>query len=269
MKISIVIPVYNEQEFLAHCLDSIMNQSVKPSEVIVVDNNSSDRSLEIVRKYPKVRVVHERQQGIFYARNLGFDQARGDLLVRIDADTILPQHYIKTVIKIFNEHNYDAVTGSIAYYDCLWPKLSYKIDGLIRSSLAHLLNRSMFLYGSNMVIKKEAYLKIKFKLHADQSFHEDIDLALCCQKNKLLVGYDQSLLALISSRRFSTNFKDFFVYMRATPRTYLAHHDKKGYYFYLIMFFALVFYFLIRLDSLPSHKNNFTYKLINPIKTSD
>jgi len=270
MKITIVIPVYNEQEFLTDCLDSIKNQIIQPSEVIVVDNNSSDQSLKIVKRYPKVKVIHENRQGIFHARTLGFDQAKGDLLVRIDADTILPTNYIQTVIKIFNDQNFDAVTGSIAYYDCLWPELSYKIDGLIRSNLARLLNKSMFLYGSNMVIRKDAYLKVKPELHADHCFHEDIDLALHCQKNKLIIGYDASLLALISSRRFSVSLKDFYIYIRATPKTYLAHQDKKGYYFYLMMFFALAFYFLIRLDSRPSHKNIVKdHGLTNPIKMSD
>ncbi|HEX7964030.1 MAG TPA: glycosyltransferase family A protein, partial [Candidatus Saccharimonadales bacterium] len=92
--VSIVIPAYNEERHLAACLEAIRAQSEPPLEVVVVDNNSTDRTAEIARRYPFVRVVHEERQGIVFARGAGFDAARGDIIARIDADIVLPAGWI-------------------------------------------------------------------------------------------------------------------------------------------------------------------------------
>ena len=64
MKVSVVIPVYNEKKRIKKCLDSLLSQSEKPDEIIVVDNNSTDSTVSIVRKYKGVNLVHEKKQGI-------------------------------------------------------------------------------------------------------------------------------------------------------------------------------------------------------------
>ena len=85
--LSIVIPVYNEASRLAACLQSIADQSEAPEDVIVIDNNSTDNSLSIAQQFPFVRVIHEKRQGIVYARNAGFDAVQADIIARIDADS--------------------------------------------------------------------------------------------------------------------------------------------------------------------------------------
>ncbi len=265
MKIDLIIPVYNEQDFLADCLDSIQQQTVKPDRVIVVNNNSTDQSLEIIQSYPFVTIINESKQGVFYARTTGFDYSKADLMVRIDADTILPSDYIQTVQQIFtNQTNLDAVTGSVAYYDCLWPKLSYQVDLILRQSLVTLLDKSMFLYGSNMVIKKSAYLKVRPKLHFNPKIHEDIDLALHCQEEKLNLVYKKELLVNISSRRFAVGFKDFMLYALATPATYFYHRKLKGLYFYPLLFLSMIFYLLIWLNVKPVASQQ-SFKRVNPV----
>jgi glycosyltransferase involved in cell wall biosynthesis len=87
--ISIVIPVYNEAERIAACLESIAAQTVTPLEVIVVDNNSTDATVSIARSFPFVRVITAKCQGVIHARNRGFNAARGEIIGRIDADTRL------------------------------------------------------------------------------------------------------------------------------------------------------------------------------------
>ncbi len=105
LSLSLVIPAYNEERHLAACLDAVSRQAVMPSEVIVVDNNSTDRTAEIARSYPFVRVVQEPRQGIVFARNAGFDAARGDIIGRIDADTIIPSDWTKHVLAFFCRAN--------------------------------------------------------------------------------------------------------------------------------------------------------------------
>src|SRR5476651_2420897 len=99
-RVSVVIPVYNEGKYLAACLDSLMAQKVKADEIIIVDNNSTDDSVEIAKRYP-VKVIHEKTQGITPARNSGFNETKYEIIARTDGDTILPVNWIKRIKKTF------------------------------------------------------------------------------------------------------------------------------------------------------------------------
>src|SRR5438309_1400799 len=101
MKVSIVIPVYNEGPALGACLDAIARQTSRPFEVIVVDNNSSDDTVPIARHYGFVRLIHEKRQGVVHARTAGFNAARGDIIARIDGDTILPENWVASCKEVF------------------------------------------------------------------------------------------------------------------------------------------------------------------------
>src|SRR3989304_3585243 len=61
MKVSVVIPVYNEEKYIKNCLDSLMNQTEKPDEIIVVDNNCTDKTVSIVKKYKRIKIIQEKK----------------------------------------------------------------------------------------------------------------------------------------------------------------------------------------------------------------
>ena len=119
LSLSIVIPVYNEEHHIRACLDAIAAQTVRPDEVIVVDNNSTDRSMEIVQEYPFVRIVREPRQGIVYTRNAGFDAAKCAIIGRIDGDTVLPVNWVARVKWFYaNSSNANAcLTGGGYFYN--------------------------------------------------------------------------------------------------------------------------------------------------------
>src|SRR5262245_36697630 len=95
-RLSIVIIAFNEEKHIGPCLEAIAHQTVAPDEVIVVDNNSTDRTVQIASSYPFIKVIHETEQGMIPARNTGLDAAKGDLLARIDADTRIPPQWVET-----------------------------------------------------------------------------------------------------------------------------------------------------------------------------
>jgi len=86
--VSVVVPVYNGEAFLADCLASVLGQSRPADEVIVVDDQSADGSLEVVRRFPAVRVVRQQHAGVAVARNTGLAAARGHLIAFIDQDDL-------------------------------------------------------------------------------------------------------------------------------------------------------------------------------------
>jgi len=87
MNITVIIPSYNRAYSLSRALDSVFSQSILPSEVIVVDDGSSDKTCELIdQKYPQVRYIYQNQQGVSAARNVGIREATFDWIAFLDSD---------------------------------------------------------------------------------------------------------------------------------------------------------------------------------------
>jgi glycosyltransferase involved in cell wall biosynthesis len=116
--VSVVIPVYNGKRTIERCLEAVLAQDYPPDcwEVVVVDNNSTDGTPEIVSKYP-VRLVYERQiQGPHAATNTGVRAAQGDVLVFTDSDCIPDQGWLRAMVAPFADRQVVAVGGRIEAY---------------------------------------------------------------------------------------------------------------------------------------------------------
>ena len=100
VELSIIIPTFNEEEFLPRLLDSIKRQEVGNSEIIVADNDSKDRTVEIAKGYG-ARIVKGGLPAV--ARNNGARVARGEYLLFVDADTVMPDGFLKNLLKQFDE----------------------------------------------------------------------------------------------------------------------------------------------------------------------
>lgn len=108
-KISVIVPVYNVEDYLESCLDSISNQTYSNLEIIVVDDGSPDNSGQIADEYKKkdnrVSVIHQRNGGLSAARNSGLEQATGDFVCFIDSDDWIEPDYLELLyagVQTFN-----------------------------------------------------------------------------------------------------------------------------------------------------------------------
>lgn len=182
LTLSIVIPVYNEEGYLKACLESIKNQSVKPDEVIVVDNNSNDKTVQIARGYKFVTVLYEKRQHQSFAQKTGFDNARGLILARIDADTVLPGDWCSNVLEYFRLHRSTiGITGSTIPYDMNFKRLfKFGFDAYYRLSSFWAGHR--LLWGANMAIRKKAWQKVSSQVLLRPDIWEDYDLSFCLAK---------------------------------------------------------------------------------------
>ena len=95
-RFSIIIPVYNVEDYIKECLDSIKHQTYKDYEVIVVNDGTKDKSMKIVKKYP-VTVINQENQGLSAARNTGVRQATGEYLLFLDSDDYLEKDTLKKI----------------------------------------------------------------------------------------------------------------------------------------------------------------------------
>lgn len=108
-QISIVIPVYNVEGYLRACVDSILNQSYRNFELILVDDGSKDSSPAICDEYgqadPRVRVIHKENEGPSKTRNRGIDEAKGDYLMFVDSDDILVEGTLEKMVNAMEQSN--------------------------------------------------------------------------------------------------------------------------------------------------------------------
>ncbi len=121
MKVSVVIPAYNEEKWISKALDAVLKQDYPDYEVIVVDNASSDKTSEIVETYVKkdsrVFLVREPKKGLLNAREAGRLKAAGQIIAQMDADCIPHSTWISDAISFFETEKIVGVTGPYRFYD--------------------------------------------------------------------------------------------------------------------------------------------------------
>ncbi len=139
--ISVIIPAYNEENYIAKTLECFRNQETRaPFEIVVCDNNSTDATVSIAKQYAD-KVVSEKKQGIAFARNTGFKHSTGKYLVFADADTLYPADFIDKAYDVFCQQKYLGFYGE---------KYAYSNDDpLIRNTLKmKLVNFLYSIWGS-------------------------------------------------------------------------------------------------------------------------
>ena len=120
--ISVIIPVYNAQNYLPECLDSVKNQSFPDFEVLLVDDCSSDNSLAVCEKYvaedPRFKLfIHRENRGPGAARNTALDVASGETVFFLDADDLLPATALGVLYTNYSQNRVDIVVGSFDQFD--------------------------------------------------------------------------------------------------------------------------------------------------------
>lgn len=207
MKVSLVIPAYNEEKYIKDCLVSVMAQEVRPDEIIIVNNNCTDKTIAIAKLFP-VTIINEAVQGMTPARNRGFNAAKYDLIARCDADTHLPPNWISLVKHNFESKKMDALTGPVEFYDLkvrAMPIISLYFD-FIKP-----IFRNEVLSGPNMILTQTIWKKVRNEVCLDdKKVHEDIDLSIHITAAHGVIARDNNLMVHISGRRIKKNPQSFF-----------------------------------------------------------
>lgn len=160
-KVSVCVPVYNVEQYIGRCIESIQEQSLKDIEIIVVNDCTPDDSMKIVRAYAakdnRIKIVeHEKNRGLMMARRTGYMVASGDYITFCDSDDSLPNNALETLYSAAVSENADVVSGTIQYipvekYPYLWPnKMVYGSDkisvykSLLKNECGHNLCSRVF-----------------------------------------------------------------------------------------------------------------------------
>ena len=124
MKISVIIPLYNVEDYLNECMDSVLKQTYENLEIICINNNSTDNSLNILESYAqkdnRIKVINnQKNYGIGYSRNIGLKNATGDYIFFMDADDIILENTLEKLLKNAILNNSDVVLYETIQYNHL------------------------------------------------------------------------------------------------------------------------------------------------------
>lgn len=255
--VSIVIPAYNEESHLRGCLEAIARQTVRPLEVIVVDNNSSDATVAIARSFPFVTLLSEKRQGVLYARDCGYNTAKGEIIGRLDADSIVAPNWVEMVQQVFGDETIDAVTGTVTYREVCAAKVFNAVDFAIRNFMARRARPrgEQSMQGVNMAIRKSAWLAVSPYVCHERQHHEDLDLSAHMAHLRMKVVFESHMVVAGTARQADAKPRVFYNYAFSTPRTYRLHSLKTHRYMYPIVWGVIALYVPIRI----------AYRAYNPV----
>lgn len=127
--VSIILPVYNGEEYIEQSINSVLDQTYQNFELIIVDNNSTDKTISIIQKFSdkRINLLFCEEKGVSRARNLGLDHAKGNFITFIDADDKFDKKHIEFLIQNYNKFDnvylsVSSVTSDLSEYK----KISYK-----------------------------------------------------------------------------------------------------------------------------------------------
>ena len=177
-KFSIIVPVYNVENYIKKCLDSIFEQTYKDYEVIVVNDGTKDNSMDIVNNY-KVKIVTQKNQGLSAARNHGVEKAKGEYLIFLDSDDYWEKDLLLNLSKSLN-NNPDVVRFQVKeVYENSDKEVEHKEQAFEGLDGVTAFNKIVkYHYVENAwcyAIKRSYYLKEKFTFKKG-TIHEDYGL---------------------------------------------------------------------------------------------
>ena len=186
MVLSFVIPAFNEEHYLADCIESILKQIEgleEITEIIVVNNASSDGTREVALRYPRVRLVDEPRKGLTFARQAGFLASRGSLIANVDSDSRLTAGWVNRVLHAFEANpKLAALSGPLVYYDLtaserLLVRIFYFAAWMTYAINRYILRVGSMVQGGNFVVSRPALENIG-GFNLDITFYgEDTDIA--------------------------------------------------------------------------------------------
>jgi len=113
--VSVIVPVYNGEKYLRLCIESIITQSYKNIETILINDGSTDNSGEICNAYAlsdnRIRVIHTQNNGPAAARNIGIENSKGSFVFFLDADDYIENNALNLLIENYNQHKADIIVG--------------------------------------------------------------------------------------------------------------------------------------------------------------
>ena len=224
--LDVVLPCYNEVQDIASCLDLLLAQRAELRHIIVVDNKSTDGTVAILHDYAAKHdvlvVVHEKRQGVQFARDTGMARATADIAARIDVDARVQPGWARAIREFYAAHpDVQAATGATEYFDLPARKFTNMVTWFFMTMSNQVIAGSVNLYGANMSIRREAWDTIADHLpDRNERVMEDLSISLALERVGGKIAYIPGAMAYVSGRRMRTSPSEFVRYNAQWPNTY-------------------------------------------------
>ena len=237
-KVSVIIPVHNMQDYLPKCMESVLGQTMHDIEIILVENASTDNSLELCHKYAasdsRVKVIHSDVGDLSSARNAGLDLATSEYVSFLDSDdTIEPETY-ETLYGFLKSNNLDLVYfNHVQIFDDRPPKYTFREtgDAIVLTPKRLLMKQFMHkapVHACTMVVRRKLFDNLRFPefmYYEDRAF--TYLLINSCQKvgyiDKAFYNYYQRSGSIVHTR----SWKHYYDYAHAEKKRleFIIHSD--------------------------------------------
>ncbi len=186
-QVSIVVPCYNEWKTIQKCLEAILNSEYPKEalEIIVVDDGSSDRTLEILREYKRklknFLLIENPHQGKAASLTNGVQRASHEFILAVDADTFVAPNSLKLLVQPFQDGSIGATNGSCLVYNtssllAVFQNIEYYYNNLLRKSFSTVFRNGIWFFGAFACYRKSVLEKIRY--FKKDTLTEDMDIAM-------------------------------------------------------------------------------------------
>ena len=181
--ISIIVPVYNVEKYLHHCIDSILAQTYIDFELLLINDGSTDRSNEICDEYAmkdsRIRVFHKDNEGVSKARNWGLDNANGEWITFVDSDDWVRNDFLQKRLELALEEDADITYCDVEYVYSThnqYCNTASQFEGKVATVNSWILSRTT--YSPILLVKKSLFDKHNLRYIEGLHFGEDFDLII-------------------------------------------------------------------------------------------
>jgi glycosyltransferase involved in cell wall biosynthesis len=176
-RVSLYIPAYNSASWIKSCLESALSQTQPFDEILLIDDGSTDKTLDIARNYPVKIISHNTNRGIAAARNTGLQNSRNNLVASLDSDSTAGPKWLEHILPYIAKDTVAGVNGPLIETNCKGIANKWRSIHMNQSWGQSYLENPPFLYGNNSLFKKNILNKIGQYNKIHKTNYEDIDIS--------------------------------------------------------------------------------------------
>lgn len=202
IKLSIIIPAYNQQNYIGECINSLVNQDLEEVEIIVVNDGSTDNTREIIeglkQSYSNIKCINKVNGGVNSARNAGLKYAIGEYVTFVDGDDWIEKNSLKVLYNKVKEHNLDMLCfGFYFAKDNILEKSSdvYKTNTEEKMSNVEYIKKVLLIEAiptiCGKIIKRDVIMKNYIEFNEKLHFGEDLAMNIECAMHSDLIGIEE------------------------------------------------------------------------------
>lgn len=196
--ISVIIPIYNTSDYIEECISSLLCQTYKSFEILLIDDGSTDNSAELCEKIAatdeRIRFFKNENHGVSFSRNFGIKQSRGEYIAFVDSDDIVSDDYLSVLLSTLEDNSADMATVDYCCFTTGEPLFTYGSTTVYKENLSTLFFTVTEGIACAKLIKRALLEDGRVCFNEELAVNEDLVFALECAKRASVIAVNNSRL---------------------------------------------------------------------------